>query len=130
MPAHEFQKFGYRHIPVKFIDTVTLPDNIALNGIRLVPDITDELLQDILHGDKTQGSSVFVRDDGEMLLRISQRREHRREFHGLVNITGRKKQRPDLYLFLVDHGLQAPVQGQNSDDVVNAVLIDRNAGIG
>ena len=64
-----------------------------------------------------------------MLLRIPQRREHCREFHGLVHVAGGKQKRADLYFVLVDHSFEEAVQGQNADHMVYTVLVDRDPGI-
>ena len=43
-------------------------------------------MKHILQGDNAQRASVFVRDDGKMLFRMAQLRQHLWELHRLVYV--------------------------------------------
>ena len=64
-----------------------------------------------------------------MLLGPAQLVEHGGQLHGFVHIAGGHQQLADIHPVPIAEGLQEVVQVQHADDVIDAVLIHRQAGI-
>lgn len=92
--------------------------------------VADYLLQHVLHGDDAQGAAVFVRHNGEVLLRVPQLREHLRELYRLVDVERLHEQGADVGPLVFRQGLQEVVEVEEADDIVYAVLVHGQAGGG
>ena len=126
---HELGKVGDDHRAVKLVFILAALHKLVLDGVRLIPDIADDLLKHILHRHDAEGAAVFIGDYGEVLLCLAQLIEHRGQLHGLVDIAGLHQKLADIGVAVIRHGLEEVVEIQHTDDVIYAALIDRDARI-
>ena len=124
---HELGKVGDDHRAVKLVFILAALHKLVLDGVRLIPDIADDLLKHILHRHDAEGAAVFIGDYGEVLLRLAQLIEHRGQLHGLVDIAGLHQKLADIGAAVIGHGLEEVVEIQHTDDVIDAALIDGDA---
>ena len=67
-PAELAVEVADRHVALADHAAVLAPDHAALDGVVLVLDVADDLLDDVLERDDAAQRAVFVDDDGEMLV--------------------------------------------------------------
>ena len=66
-----------------------LHDILLLQGVKLVENIADNLLQQVFHGDQTARAAVFVHDDGHMRLGFLHIAQQHVRPHGFRHEIGR-----------------------------------------
>ena len=125
--ADKVDEIGDAHIAVKLELAVGALEDLFLYLVRIVPYLADELLENILHRQYAQRSAVFVGDDGQVLLCLAQLGEHRRQLHGFINIARRHEQTAYIRLLVACKRFEEVIEIQNSDHVIHAVLINRDA---
>ena len=74
-PAEFAVEVADRNVALADQAAVLARDDAALDGIVLVLDVADDLLDDVLEGDDAAQRAVFVDHDGEMLVARAERLE-------------------------------------------------------
>ena len=74
-PAELAVEVADRHVALADHAAVLAPDHAALDGVVLVLDVADDLLDDVLEGDDAAQRAVLVDHDGEMLVAGAERLE-------------------------------------------------------
>ena len=98
--------------------------------VVLVPDLAHQLLQDVLHGDDAHGPAVAVRHDGHVDLLAAHNAEELVDLGALVDEVGLVQEAAQVGLLPLLKVLPHEAADlQDADDVVHAVLIDRDAAV-
>ena len=129
VPVEQLEKVRERHGAVELIAAVGPRDDLVFHHVLLVPDVADKLLEHVLHRDDAERAAVFVRDDGEVLLLAAELCQHVGQARGLVDEARRNELRAQIVRPAVHHGLEKAVEVQETDDIVHAAGVDRQAGI-
>jgi len=116
-----------RRIAVDQEQAVVDNPDLLFDFIGLIPDIADQLFQNVLHGNDAQRSAVFVGDDGKVLLGIPEQCQDCRQLHGLIDKQRLHQQSPDVDIPVVDGGFEEMVEGKDADDIVDGIFIDRDS---
>ena len=95
--------------------------------VVLVPDVADQLLQDVLHGDDAQSAAVLVQNHGQVGLVGLQVTEQIVDTLALMDVDGRGD---ELFQGLVGQTLGGEdILGvDNAHDLIDAVLVDQETG--
>ena len=107
---------------------VRLLAEILGHFVVFIPDLADQLFQDVFQRDDALGSAVFVHDYGQMMMLFAQGAEQLGDLGGTGRIQGGCDEVVDggglfqtgqIEVLLMDH----------ADDVVDGAVIDRQTGI-
>ena len=93
------------HIAVHLIEVIGQLNNLILYDIAFIPDIADELFEDILHSNEAHGSAVFIGDYGKMELLFAELAQRLRKDRGLMNVAYGKEVAPYIERSALAHGL-------------------------
>ena len=119
-PAHDLIAVG-----------AELPDR-HLDLLIILIDISDDLLHEILHGNHTADSAVLVHYYGHLTLIFLHSLEHGVRLHVLIDEVSRLNQAADIDVieaaFLLGPDGKV-LHAYDSDNVVNIVIINRNAAV-
>ena len=66
--TNQLQKVCNNHIAVQLKLILSTLDDFLFHGVRLVPDISNDLFHHIFHRDDAERTAVFIRNNGKMLL--------------------------------------------------------------
>ena len=101
----------------------------VLNFLVLVPDVADDLLEQVFHRDDAQRAAVFVGDDRHVVARPLEGAENFRELLTLEHKERRLHDVPQGGRLAVRERLEIIARVQDADDIVNRVFVDRDARI-
>ena len=105
-------------------------DDRLFDNVVLVPDLADELLEDILDRDDADGAAVVVRDDGDVLLALRHDGQQLVDVGALVDEEGLVQQRADVGVGAqMQIGLDEFADLQHADDVVDRALVDGQTAV-
>ena len=97
--------------------------------VAFVPDIPHQLLHHILQGNHPQGAAVIVGHDGQMALAPLELGQQAGHLHGAVDKEAGGHHLPQGLALLLHPVFQQIHLVDHADDVVGAVVIDRQPGI-
>ena len=94
----------------------------------LIPDLTHQLFEDIFQRDDTLGAAVFIHDDRHVVMLLPQDAQQLRDLRGTGGIQGGGHQIVDLRLLFQASNVEVLFM-DDTDDVVDGAMIDRQAGV-
>ena len=119
------------HLGIDLVAAAAERHERLLDHVVLVPDLADELLDDVLHGHDAEGAAVVVGNDGEVGLAAAELGQHLGNKGALVHEHGLVEQGPDVHgpAAVFDAGLDVFADLQDADHVVNAVGVHGQAAV-
>ena len=119
------------HLGIDLIAAAAERHERLLNDVVLVPDLADELLNDVLHGDDAERAAVVVGDDGKIRLAAAELGQHLGDERALVHEHRLVEQRTDVHGLAAgfDAGLDVFADLQDADDIVHAVGVHGQAAV-
>ena len=113
------------HLGIDLVAAAAERHERLLDHVVLVPDLADELLDDVLHGHDAERAAVVVGDDGEVCLAAAQLGQHLGDEGALVHEHGLVEQGAHVHGLAAGGNARLDVLAdlQDADHIVNAVGI-------
>ena len=94
----------------------------------LIPDLADQLLQNVLEGDDALGAAVFVHDDGHVVVLLPQSAQQLGDLGRAGGVEGGGDEVLQCGGFFQPGQIEVLLV-HDADDVVDGVMVDRQAGV-
>ena len=122
------QKVIHRHIAADLIGIGRHLGKLGHDLIALIVDLTDQLLQNVLHGDDAQSAAVIIHNHRDVHLFTLKFRKQTGDLHAAVDIHRLGHQLFKVKVFIHQGRLQN-IAGMNyTDDMIHRFGVDRDAG--
>lgn len=105
--------------------------DVLVVGVKLILDLSDDLLHDVLDGDDAGGAAVLVHHDDHLVVAGLHLGEQRDDVLGVGHVVGRAHVARDGRgaLAIVKDGRDDVLDVRNAHDAVNGAVVDGDAAI-